>query len=286
MTALDWRSLSGVDSARLQEARLQVHYAVQWLARAAQAFIAPKPDDSHMNFSWEDAYGGFASHKLQGARIGVKLLPLSLATLEGKNSEPGRTLVLDGQKDADVRNWFGETAHSLGLDARSLDKPLPYKILPHRIATGSPYNTSGLDDSLRELSAWFSNADKSIARIADAMRQNKFDVSTTRCWPHHFDIAALIVMQAGKGTLESGRTIGVGLSPGDISYNEPYFYVQPSPAPPPGKLPPMPEPGRWHVKGFTAAILPAQRIMAAQARQTFVEKFLVEAVGVSLKALA
>lgn len=285
MTALDWRPLAGVDLARLQEARLQAHYAVQWLARAAQAFIAQKPDDSHMNFSWEDAFGGFATHKLQGARIGVKLLPLSLMTLEGRNSEPGRVLVLDGQKDADVRNWFGETAHSLGLDARLLDKPLSYKILPHRIATGSPYNTANLDDALRELSAWFSNADKSATRIAEAMRQNNFEVSTARCWPHHFDLAAQIVVQAGKGTLESARTIGVGLSPGDINYNEPYFYVSPSPPPPPAKLPPLPEPARWHVKGFTAAILPAQRIMAAQARQTVVEKFLVEAVGASLMAL-
>jgi len=285
MSALDWRPLAGVDLARLQEARLQAHYAVQWLARAAQAFIAPKPDDSHMSLSWEDAYGGFATHKLQGMRLGVKLLPLSLATLEGKNSEPGRVLVLDGQKDADVRNWFGETAHSVGLDARSLDKPLPYKIFSHRIATGSPYNTSNLDDSLREISAWFSNADKSIARIADAMRQNKFEVTMVRCSPQHFDLNAQIVVQAGKGTLESGRMIVAGLSPGDIHYNEPYFYVMPSPAPPPGKLPPLPEPGRWHIKGFTAAILPAQRILSSQARQTFVEKFLVEAVGSSLKAL-
>jgi hypothetical protein len=285
MTALDWRPLAGVDLVRLQEARLQAHYAVQWLARSAQAFIAPKPDDSHMNFSWEDAYGGFATHKLQGVRIGVKLLPLSIATLEGKNSEPGRVLVLDGQKDADIRNWFGETAHSLGLDARPLDKPLPYKILPHRIATGSTYNTAGLDEALRELMAWFSNADKSIARVAEAMRQNKFDVSMVRCGPQHFDLSAQIVVQAGKSTLESGRLISVGLSPGDINYNEPYFFASPSPAPPPAKLPPLAEPGRWHVKGFTAAILPSQRILSAQARQTFVEKFFIEAVGASLKSL-
>jgi hypothetical protein len=286
MTALDWRPLAGVDLARLQEARLQAHYAMQWLARAAQAFVTPKPDESHMTFSWEDAYGGFATHKLQGARIGLKLYPLSLATLEGKNNEQGRVLVLDGQKDADIRNWFGETAHSLGLDARGLDKALPHKILPHRIATGSPYNTTGLDDSLRELSAWFANADKSLARMAEAMRQNKFEVSTSRCWPQYFDLNALIMVQAGKGTLESGRTITVGVSPGDVHYNEPYFYVMPLPAPPPGKLQPLPEPGRWHVKGFTAAILPSQRILSAPARQGFTEKFLVEGVGASLKALA
>jgi hypothetical protein len=61
--------------------------------------------------------------------------------------------------------------------------------------------------------------------------------------------------------------------------------VMPLPAPPPGKLLPLPDPGRWHVKGFTAAVLPSQRVLSAPARQGFAEKFLVEAVGVSLKAL-
>jgi hypothetical protein len=286
MAALDWRPLASVDPARFQEARLQAHHAAQWLARAAQAFIASKPDDSHTNLGWEDSILGFSTHKLQGVKIGLKLFPLALVTLEGRNNEVGRVLNLDGHKDADIRTWFGDTAHSLGLDARLLDKPPPYKIPPHRVAAGSPYTLSGLDEALRELIAWFANADKSIARVGEAARQKKFEVTMARCWPHHFDMAAQIVLQAGKGTVESGRSIGVGLSPGDMHYAEPYFYVSPWPYPPPAKLPPLPEPGRWHTTGFTAAVLPAQRILAAQGRQVATEKFLIEAVGAALKSLS
>lgn len=285
MPAIYWRPLAGVDPSRLQEARLQAHYAAQWLARAAQAFIAAKPDDSHMNLGWEDDLGGFATHKLQGARIGMKLIPLSIVTLEGRDNTPGRALSLHGHKDSDVRTWFGETANSLGLDARVLDKPLPYKIPPHRLATGSPYNLSGLDEAMRELSAWFANSQKSLERVAEAARQKNLEVTQPRCWPHHFDMAIQIVLESGRGTVESGRSIGVGLSPGDIHFAEPYFYVSPWPYPPPSKLPPLPEPGRWHTKGFTAAVLPAQRIMAAQGRQVTTEKFLIGAVAAAFKSL-
>lgn len=286
MTALDWRPLRGVDFSRLHEARLQAHYAAQWPARAAHAFIAPKADDSHTNFGWDESFGGFATHKLQGARIGLKLFPLSLAILEPNEPTPSRILGLDGHKDADLRAWLGEEMGSLGLDARMLDTEVPYRMPMSKIASGHAYSAAGMDDIFRELSAWFGNADRSLGRIAEGMRALKFEVSATRCWPHHFDLATLVSLDAGDGTIESARTVGVGLSPGDHYYNEPYFYVTPSPYPAPRKLPPVPELGRWHTKDFTAAVAPAHRILSSAARQTETEKFLAEAVAASIKALS
>jgi len=285
MTALDWRPLKGVDLARLLDARLQAHHAAQWLSRAAYAFISPNPDDSHSNLGWDEAFNGLATHKLQGARIGLKLFPFSLAILEGKDAPPSRILNLDGHKEADLRAWLGEELGSLGLDARSLDKPPPYKIPPHKVASGSAYSVGGIDEILRELAAWYSNANRSIGRIAEAMRKNNFQVSAVRCWPHHFDLATLITVAAAKETVESIRSIGIGLSPGDEHYAEPYFYVTPWPYPEPSKLPPLPEIGRWHTQNFTAAVLPAHRILAASGRQTETEQFLAEAMLASLKTL-
>jgi len=286
MTGLDWRPLAGIDFNRLYDARLQAHYAAQWLARAARAYIASKTDDSHTNLGWDEAFGGFATHKLQGARIGLKLFPLSLAILEGGETTPSRILGLDGHKEADLRSWLGEEMGSLGLDARKLDLEMPYRMPVSKIASGSAYSVNGKDETFRELATWFSNADRSIGRLAEAMRAIKFDVTPARCWPHHFDLAALISLDSGSGTIESARTVGVGLSPGDHYYNEPYFYVTPWPYPAVSKLPPISELGRWHTKDFTAAVAPAHRILAAPARQTDTEKFLAEAIAASIKALA
>jgi hypothetical protein len=61
--------------------------------------------------------------------------------------------------------------------------------------------------------------------------------------------------------------------------------VTPWPYPEPLKLPPLPEIGRWHTQNFTAAVLPAHRILAASGRQTETEQFLAEAMLASLKTL-
>jgi hypothetical protein len=54
------------------------------------------------------------------------------------------------------------------------------------------------------------------------------------------------------------KTIGLGLSPGDTSYAEPYWYASPWPYPEASTtLPPLPDGAHWHREGFTSAILTA-----------------------------
>ena len=55
MSGSPWREIKDVDRSSLREARLQAHYAVQWLARAARAYVTPAPDDHHTNLGWNDA---------------------------------------------------------------------------------------------------------------------------------------------------------------------------------------------------------------------------------------
>jgi hypothetical protein len=281
----DWSPIAGAEPARLQEARLQAHHAVQWLARAARAYVPAQPDDSHTNLGWDEAFGGFETHKMQGARIGVKLAPLALAILEGRDSTPSRILPLDGRKEGDIRGWLGEELGHLGLDARALDTPLPYKIPHHKITIGTPYTAQVLGDGFRDLATWYSNANQSLERLRKTAAARKLEALPARCWPHHFDFATLIPLDPKVDAAEKARFVGVGLSPGDENFNEPYFYVTPWPYPPPAKLPPIPEIGTWYTKKFTAAVVPAHRILAAQGRQTETEAFLAAAVEASLAAL-
>jgi hypothetical protein len=52
-----WRPLLGVDETGLSRARVQAHSAVQWLARAARAYIPVRPNDGHTNLGWSDGLG-------------------------------------------------------------------------------------------------------------------------------------------------------------------------------------------------------------------------------------
>jgi len=84
-------------------------------------------------------------------------------------------------------------------------------------------------------------------------------------------------------TVAPSRTTGVGFSPGDDFYDEPYFYVSLYPAPDVASLPRLPAIGHWHATPFTAAIATAGRIVEAEDQRREVEAFLRAAVGIAIK---
>jgi hypothetical protein len=278
MSSVVWHHLIGVDAAGLRRARVQTHSAAQWLARAALAYIPARPDDGHTNFGWSDTFGGFVTHALpDGARLGLKVTDLTLAVLDHAGADTAIMLPLDGCSDAQVRAWLGRQMAARGLDPYALDNPTPYEM--PALANGAVYEAAELANLLSVLTVWYSNANAALgARRLDIIERN-LGVRPVRCWPHHFDLDTLV-------TIAPGRTTGVGFSPGDDFYNEPYFYVSLYPGPDGASLPPLPAIGRWHTMPFTAAIATARRIVEAKDQKREVEGFLDKAVEIAIKALS
>ena len=273
MSTSPWRPIRGFDRARFAAARLQAHHAVQWLARGARAYVPAQPDDSHTNLGWDDAFGGFISHASpQGGRLGLRIVDLSLVPLD-PDGRPADAFALDGRRDADAREWLGRRAAAHGLDPGRLDTPLPYA-LPAR--PSDAYTADA--EQLGQLATWFSNAGTALGAVRDRILARKLDAPPVRCWPHHFDLDTLV-------TVAPGRTTGVGFEPGDDSYDEPYFYVSIYPATEVGTLPALPPIGHWHSRNFTAAIAPAQRILAADDQGAAVAAFLRAATDATIAAL-
>ena len=133
---------------------------------------------------------------------------------------------------------------------------------------------------MENLAAWFHNADLVIKSVI----QSTHGSSPVRCWPHHFDIASLITLDPDVDA-EQARSIGVGLSPGDGSYDQPYFYVTPWPYPAVQTLPALGSFGAWHTEGWTGAILTAETIIPSADQETVVREFLRDAIGACRKAL-
>src|SRR5689334_11874882 len=135
MHSASWHRIPRIDEARLSAARLQAHYATQWLARVARAYIPARPDDGHTNLGWDDALGSLVTHALpDGARLGLKIAELALLLL-GTAGGASDALALDGRRDTDVRAWLGDRMNAHGRDPRALDAPLPYTLPAHAIAT-------------------------------------------------------------------------------------------------------------------------------------------------------
>jgi hypothetical protein len=280
MSDVKWRPLRGVDQAKLSEARVQAHFAVQWLARAARAYIPAKPDDSHTNLGWDYTVGGLTTHaQPSGGKLGLRLADMTLTLLNTPNSNRSNMLPLNGNREADIRAWLSEKMSEGGLDQRALDTPLPYEMPSHPIGSGAAYATDGLGESFNELSAWFSNANAMLGAIRRQIIKQKLDVPPVRCWPHHFDLDTLV-------TVRAGHTSGIGFAPGDGYYDEPYFYISMFPQPDFSTLPRLPAIGHWHSKDFSAAITPAHRIIEARDQKAAVETFLNAATKAAIKALS
>ncbi len=283
MTNSDWRPIRAVDPLQLREARLQAHYAVQWLARTARAFITPQPDDGHTSLEWQPSLDGLTTQPLEDrSRLALEIAALELCFLDHAGVISA-ALSLNKSSDAQVRGWLGEQMDARGLDARALDDPATYAMPVHPIASGAAYDAAALGNALGELAAWFTNANASLARIHQRLTEQDLDASPLRCWPHHFDLASLTTLPAAVGG--TTKYVGAGLSPGDGYYDEPYFYVSLYPAPPAAALPPLPKLGHWHTHEFTAAVATAHAILACKDRQVETENFLQAAVTAAFAAL-
>lgn len=280
---MNWRPLRSVDRGGLSAGRRQAHQAVQWLARAARAYVPPRPDDSHTNLGWDEKLDGFATHRLKDdVRLALKITDLTLVWL-GEGIGRTQTFALSGRSDPAARKWLGERLNAIGLDESLLDMPSPYKMPDHAIAGGAVYDAVGRGDVLAELAAWFGNADQALNDVREEMIGKKFAPSPVRCWPHHFDLASLIALDPGPDG--KARSVNAGLSPGDEHYDEPYFYVSPYPYPGAASLPRPPKLGHWHTRDFTAAIATASQVLAAKDRRVETETFLRDAIEAAIEAL-
>ncbi len=284
MDRLEWRPLCGVDRPQLHEARLQAHHAVQWLARAARAYVPAQPDDGHTSLQWEERLDGFATQPLSdGSRLSLQITTLTLALHSGDAPAPIQSFPLTGRADTQAREWLGEQLSARGFDARALDAPSPYEIPEHAVARGAPYEATASAEALTELAAWYANAQAVLSRVERRMIERKFAASGVCCWPHHFDLATLTLLPTRDP--EVTACIGTGFSPGDEYYDEPYFYVSVYPEPDPVALPALPAMGHWHTHEFTAGVKPSHKILTAADRAAETDHFLQGTVAIALKIL-
>lgn len=248
-----WLQVGTVSSEALVDTRLQAHWAAQIAAAAAEAHVEKRPDDSQGNLGWSDDYEALMTHDLPGgARVGLRLADLTLISITGgqiKAEIPMQGLTLQAGMDQ-----LAEQLSSLGLPERALSAR-EYDMPEH--AVGDRASFAAPTETLSELAAWFANAHQLLGAVV----LNEPAASPVRCWPHHFDIATLVTFDRDKDP-ESARSVGIGLSPGDAGYPEPYFYVNPWPYPEPSTLAPLRGAGDWHTSGWVGAVLKASKLVS------------------------
>ena len=193
---------------------------------------------------------------------------LELGVLQAQTERVSHALA--GSTIGQALAWLGEQ-----IAGSSDALTLPVHDMPsHPVAEGASFSDAGAS-ARAELAAWFANG---AAAIREAVAEEP-RASVVRCWPHHFDIGSLIVLDLADDP-EDARSIGLGFSPGDGSYDQPYFYVTPWPYPPEADLPELRRGGTWHTAGWTGVVLTAETLLRERAdrRARVVRNMLAEAV--------
>lgn len=269
----------------LTESRLQLHYAVQYIAATGAALAEPLPDYSHTSFVWNpvlEAFVGSTIRVAQPFQIALEPVSLTLILIDRQNDAIA-SLPLHGKTMLEGLNWLQQAISKLGADASKivfLDYP-PDDFPNHPLAHGALFDASQAL-ALRELVDYYITTQRLLQTIVTTNE----NASAIRIWPHHFDIATLITLPGTKN--ENPLTVGVGLSPGDTSYPEPYWYVSPYPYPDIANLPILDGQAFWHTQHWVGAVLQASRFTEnanAENRQQQVAAFLHSALKASITLL-
>jgi hypothetical protein len=271
----DWETLGAVEPRNLAEARRQIHWAAQAVAAVGKQLLPHQHDYGEQSFTWLAGPRVLAQGLVDGPRpfrAAVRLADPTLLLL-GETGEPLARMPIEGRTLEEAYEWVRREAEA--LLGRPLEKPLerPEGIPDHPVATGAPFHLAG-SPAPAELERYYSDAD----RLLSGLHDRNPGASPVRCWPHHFDLATLILLDPGADP-ETARSIGVGFSPGDDGRPEPYFYVLPWPRPA-GGLPSL-DGGAWNTEGWLGAVLEAADLTTAGsngAQRERIERFLNSAV--------
>ena len=239
------------------QVRDQCHQAIQNVAAVGRSFLPESKEDENANLEWDAnlqrLVGRWVETEDVTFRSSISISEFTVF-LVSEDFETISSFELQDKTQTDVMVWLERQLGELGFEFSKINLAYPYKIPEYPMAKGKPFHVTNMVAS-RELSRLYHNTDFLLNDFLKGFEET----SEIKCWPHHFDIAGRIIL-LNTGDPSTTRSIGVGMSPGDQYYSEPYFYV--SPWPYPSKALPSLEPtlGHWHDHDWIGAVLPISKI--------------------------
>jgi len=276
MTKLDnirfeWEPVGAVSPHELVNARELIHHSIQLIAAAGKYLIPLRPDDSHTSMHWNEIERGFegeAIGKMPSCHVGLHPADMTLYIKQYNKNDQHIYHMQDNTLDSALV-WLKSELNTGGIDTSEINLNMHYEILPHAVVEGKAIRIEHTGH-FKEIERYFSNANNVLKNIETILP----DSGDIRCWPHHFDIATLLTIDKDKSAVNT-RSIGIGLSPGDGSHEEPYFYITPWPYPDllKTKLPELVS-GKWHTEGWVGAILLGSEIISSSDQTKTVSDFI------------
>ena len=254
---IHWKELTQEDYQKLKESINIIHHALQFVAIVGKHVLPPRKDDSHTAMEWIPSRMVFAGEWIHADKtfrvtLNPERLRLELCDYDWNCLSE---INMVNKTKMEIYALLKSQLAKLGVSVANLSIDMHYDLPRHFTDNGETYKIEN-PDHFREIANYYSNAHLILKQVI----ANVSEATLIRCWPHHMDLATNIIVQRDENGLLL-RTIGVGLTPPDTYYNEPYFYIRIwSEDNIQFKEIPDPEVGRWHQKDWTGTVLKVSKL--------------------------
>jgi hypothetical protein len=268
-----WRQINPINPQTFSASRVQLHYAIQFIAVVGLALAPPQEDYSHTAMEFNSESNTFIGKLISGKNpFRVALEPVNLISqIIDVQNHPIAEFSWDGKTMAEAFDWHKQEIAKLGADTSQIQSfEIPPDDFPDAdFARGAAFDASKDAEIRQEVTNYFANTQILLQEIALANSgSTPIDI-----WAHHFDMAIKILLPGEKNG--ESMSIGIGISPGDFSYNEPYWYVIPWPYLPKENLPALEEESFWHTEDWIGAVLLSSQLTKdTDEQQKQLRKFL------------
>lgn len=241
--------MSGNIKNTLKQGREETHRAIQLVGSFPRNFLPYDPSDASASLIWNDQISGFETQEVKGIKVGFNLIEQSILLL--KDDTVNSTISTINETFELTFSTLSSELEKMGFEVKSFNYELPYE-LPRAITNrGNPFTRQDVH-ALKKLVELYSLTNSILSEVFKVVDE----ASDIRCWPHHYDLATLVTVEAHEDP-EKAKSIGFGFSPGDGDYDEPYFYLTPWPYPSANDLYELTTPAFWNTDGWTGGVLKA-----------------------------
>jgi len=219
----------------ISDIRLHFHYAIQPLASATN-YLNPEPEGRHTALVWNTDDKCMQTKPFGDQHSIIVMFDPLVCSLTVKSAEDMFQFDLKKKTLSYAYNWLKMVFNELGINPNQL-VPLDYPTYDfpyHPLALGNSFETIS-EDAKKILIDLFDRSFLALKKITD---------NPIGLYPHHFDLATLIHHE--------DKSIGLGFSPGDQSYDCPYWYVYVYPYP---SILPGLSIGHWHTQGWKGMVM-------------------------------
>ena len=224
MAAIAWQTVDLPEASDSVDARRQAHNALHWLARFANSYIDPEPDNRHVDLLWNDDRGSVQTRTFQSnLSVELRITDLEMQFCEDGHPVP-HVLLFQERTPAHVEAWALVELLHRGVDRDRFSKDLPYPSRDLMLGDSEDHEVNAYRGELTSLNGWLRNAAAVSAALRHELgRGGDIDPSATRIvmWPELFQLGIEISLPQGFGA----RSLRAGLSAGDALRPEPFFFT-------------------------------------------------------------